>query len=102
MRGNRNVTPENKLRAVKAYLTGQGSSYSIANKYGVTRSALMKWVGKYKNFGDKAFLHTGCNAKYTKNFKKTVVTAYLHGEDHCKSLLLNINFLHRTLYYLGF
>ena len=30
------LSPEEKLSAVKEYLSGKGSTYSVADKYGVT------------------------------------------------------------------
>jgi transposase len=80
MSGNRNVLPEEKLNAVKEYLGGSGSSYTIARKYNVNRKSFCQWVAKYKAFGDSAFIRTGNNATYTIEFKNMVVNAYLNGE----------------------
>lgn len=85
MSGNRNVTPEDKLKAVQEYLTGQGSLNTIAAKYGVTRSPFRKWIAKYKAFGNEAFLRTGNNS-YTTEFKRKVVECYLKGEGSLQEL----------------
>lgn len=85
MSENRNVSPEDKLKAVQEYLDGQGSLTAIAAKYGVTRSPFNKWIAKYKAFGNEAFISTGNNS-YTAEFKRNVVEAYLKGEGSLKEL----------------
>ncbi len=86
MSGNRNVSPENKLKAVQEYLSGQGSILTIATKYGVTSTPFRKWLAKYKAFGDTAFIRTGTNACYSSEFKQTVVQAYLNGQGSLEEL----------------
>ena len=76
----RNISSQVKLQAVKEYLEGKGSSYSIPEKYGVSRSAFKRWVAKYKALGDTAFIRTGYNNPYSNAFKQMVVNAYLYGE----------------------
>ena len=85
MSRNRNVTSENKLKAVQEYLSGQGSLETIAAKYGVATSSFRKWIAKYKAFGDEAFLRTN-NNNYTQAFKRRVVDAYLNGEGSLREL----------------
>ena len=46
---------EEKLSAVKEYLSGKGSTYSIADKYGVTDTSIRRWVDRYKIDGEQAF-----------------------------------------------
>ena len=46
------VEPGLKLSAVKEYLEGNGSLNKIAEKYGVCRSTLQKWLLNYELFGD--------------------------------------------------
>lgn len=87
MSGNRNVTPEDKLKAVREYLTGQGSLRTIATKYGVTTEPFRRWIAKYKAFGNAAFLRT-VNNNYTLEFKRNVVKAYLNGEGSCMELAI--------------
>jgi|GEM_PF-1525955 len=47
MPGNRNITPQEKIKAVKEFLSGNGSEYTIAEKYGVSRSGFRRWVLKF-------------------------------------------------------
>ena len=49
------LSPEEKLWAVKEYLSGEGSTYSIADKYGVTDTSIRRWVDRYKIDGEQAF-----------------------------------------------
>lgn len=77
---SRNVSSQDKLRAVSEYLTGKGSQHSIAKKYDVNKKSLSAWINNYKAFGEEAFIKTGHNQNYSSEFKKTVVQAYLSGE----------------------
>lgn len=86
MSGNRNVSPTNKLEAVKEYLSGNGSLNSLAKKYGVSYKSFCKWVNKYKAFGEDAFVRTGHNQTYSKEFKEKVVLYYLSGEASYEEL----------------
>jgi transposase-like protein len=76
----RNRSPEEKLQAVKEYLSGKGSMEIIAKKYGICRKPFNKWIAKFKSFGDAAFIRTGNNQSYSKEFKQMVINSYLTGE----------------------
>lgn len=85
---SRNVSPQDKLRAVYEYLNGKGSQSSIAKKYDVDRKSFSAWISKYKANGEFAFIRTGRNQCYTAEFKKTVVQFYLSGEGSFEELAL--------------
>lgn len=85
---SRNVSPQDKLRAVGEYLAGKGSQESIAKKYDVTHKSLSAWINKYKAFGELAFIRTGHNQSYSLEFKKAVVQSYLLGEGSYEYLAL--------------
>lgn len=76
----RNVSPQDKLQAVRDYLAGKGSQQSIAKKYAVDHKSLSAWINNYKAIGESAFIRTGHNKNYSSEFKNTVVQAYLSGE----------------------
>lgn len=76
----RNRSPEEKLQAVHEYLSGKGSIEIIAKKYGVSCKPFRKWIAKYKSHGDLAFIKTGRNQSYSKEFKQMVINSYLVGE----------------------
>jgi len=42
-----NISPQEKIKAVKEFLSGNGSEYTIAEKYGVSRSGFRRWVLKF-------------------------------------------------------
>ncbi|MGN6713046.1 IS3 family transposase [Anaerocolumna jejuensis] len=73
----RNRSSEEKLQAVKEYLSGKGSIEVIAEKYSVSSKPFRKWIAKYKSFGDAAFIRTGHNQSYSKEFKQMVINSYL-------------------------
>lgn len=49
---NNQVEAKVKLSAVREYLGGNGSLNKIAEKYGVCRSTLQKWLLNYELFGE--------------------------------------------------
>ena len=51
----RKLLPEEKLRTAKEYPSGKGSTYSIANKYGVTDTSIRRQVDRYKIDEEQAF-----------------------------------------------
>ena len=91
MSGNRNVTPEEKVRAVREYLDGKGGMKAIAEKYGVSYRPFRKWVHKYKSLGENAFFRTGHNASYSAEFKQLVVEEYLSGQGSFDDLAVKYN-----------
>lgn len=64
-RKTRELLPEEKLWAVKEYLSGKGSTYSVADQYGVTDTSIRRWVDRYKMDGEQAFRlwHQPCHRK---------------------------------------
>jgi transposase-like protein len=73
------ISIELKLKAVKEYLDGEGSTYTISSKYGVSQSSFRGWLGKYKSTGSDGF-NLKHNNSYTEEFKSKVVKSYLSGE----------------------
>lgn len=88
MSGNRNISPQAKIEAVLKYLDGKGSYESIAREYGVAYTPFRKWVAKYKAFGNEAFIRSGHNATYSKDFKETVAKAYMNGEGSLEEIAI--------------
>lgn len=84
----RNRSPEEKLQAVKEYLSGKGSIEIIAKKYDVSCKPFRKWIAKYKSFGDAAFIRTGHNQSYSKEFKRMIINSYLVGEGSYPELAI--------------
>ena len=79
---------ELKLSVVQKYLNGEESSPSLAKEIGTTNTIILRWVNKYKSFGENAFNVSYSNAAYTKEFKKQVVLDYLNGEGSYTDLMV--------------
>lgn len=82
---------ELKLSVVQKCLNGEGSSPSLAKEIGTTNTIILRWVNKYKSFGENAFNVSYSNAAYTKEFKKQVVLDYLNGEESYTDLMVKYN-----------
>lgn len=82
---------ELKLSVVQKYLNGEGSSPSLAKEIGTTNTIILRWVNKYKSFGENAFNVSYSNAAYTKEFKKQIVLDYLNGEGSYTDLMVKYN-----------
>lgn len=77
---------EAKLKAVKQYLTGEGSLTSIAKALGAGTESLHQWVHAFKAQGPKALKPHNNNQRYSKDFKLKCVAAYLIGEGSYNQL----------------
>lgn len=80
MRVRNKIPPETKIMAAKEYLKGAAPLREVASKYGVSKSSLHRWVGKYKSAGIFGFKLPPDN-DYTDKFKKKVVKAHLSSGD---------------------
>lgn len=71
---------ELKLEVVKAYINGEGSYISLANKYGVGHKSVDDWVRKYLLHGEEAFIKGKGNQSYSSAFKMTCVEEVISGK----------------------
>ena len=60
---------EEKIRAVQAYLSGEGGFEALGKKYGVSSSCLRQWVAQYKLNGEL----TRPTRNFSGNFKLKVL-----------------------------
>lgn len=81
------IAIELKLKAINEYLRGEGTTYTISSKYGVTRSSFRGWLRKYKSIGSNGF-NLKHNNNYTEEFKLKVVKSYLSGEGSYPELAI--------------
>ncbi len=72
-------SPEEKLKAVNRYLSGEGSQEHIARLYGIDRSSFQAWIRNYKAMGADVFIRFG-NKKYSRDLKLNAVQEYLSGQ----------------------
>lgn len=96
----RKLSPEEKLLAVREYLLGKGSTYSIVDKYGITDTSIRRWVSSYKIWiakynseGDIALLPSHTKKHYSKSFKQEVIHAYFAQEGSYSELCVRYNIL---------
>lgn len=59
---------------------GAGSSYDLANKYGVYPKTVQRWAQQYKEQGIMAFSKGVGNAHYTSDFKLMCIELYTSGQ----------------------
>ena len=76
-------SPEEKIKIVKEYLSGQSSLKEIGSRYGCTNKngypgCFLRWIALYKAHGESAFYRNG-NSCYSKEFKTMVVEEYISG-----------------------
>lgn len=96
------VPYEDKVAAVKEYLSGCGSQKSIAKKYGVARAPFAQWINKYKTFGEEGLKTLSKNTTYSYELKISAIQDYLNGNGHladiCKKYKIHsIENLHRWI-----
>ena len=81
---------EFKLKAVQAYLNGEGSYDYLAKKYNISACSKFKeWVASYKKFGKEGIMRSRKNNKYSFQFKLSVVELYLSSEVSYQELALS-------------
>lgn len=79
---------EEKIIIVKEYLAGGTSYVKLGRKYKVDESSIRKWVDNYQAFGEGVFEMNCTNLKYSAEFKKKVVAAYLNGDGSYKDIAI--------------
>jgi transposase len=82
------LLPEVKIMIVKEYLAGGTSYIKLGRKYKIDESSIRKWVNKYQAFGEEVFEMNCANLKYSAEFKKKVVAAYINKEGSYKDIAI--------------
>jgi transposase-like protein len=72
-------SPEFKIEVAKAYLNGEGSYYSLAEKYGIGHKSVETWAIRFRTQGESGFTNGSGNKRYTSSFKRQCVEAVLFG-----------------------
>lgn len=88
MSKHRKYTPEEKIRIVKEYLSGESSLGAISQRYGYSRcpGSFWTWAAMYREYGEEAFHKPKGNNSYSKEFKTMLVEEYLRGTDSATGL----------------
>ena len=95
MSKRRKYSPEEKIRIVREYLSGQSSLKEIGSRYGYTSrkgfpGCYQRWIALYKEHGESVFYHNG-NSCYSKEFKIKVVEEYIDGTASATELAAKYN-----------
>lgn len=80
-----------KIMLVQKYLAGEGSLETLSEAYGVGYTSLRKWLSIYRAQGTAGFYRNAGNAKYSKEFKLSCVTAALRGEEPIIDIVAKCN-----------
>ena len=73
---------------VKEYLSGKGSTYSIADKYGVTNTSIRRWADRCKIDGEQAFHKKPLASSLSQKEKLRAVHEYLQGALSLRDIAL--------------
>ena len=83
-----NISSELKLKAVLEYKNGFESPYSLAQKYGVGRTSVQRWIMIYDSQGTEGLQERHHNKKWSTEIKLSAVNEYISGNgsmtDICK------------------
>lgn len=90
------VRSEEKVRAVEAYLRGEGSTLSWAKRVGVSRQTFWTWVQVYQAHGAKGLLEKSQNQRYDSETMNAAVQAYLAGEGSQVEICKRFRILSKT------
>ena len=86
-------TKEQKIDAVKRYLSGSCSVTSLAREVGCSESTIQKWIYGYKFHKEEFFNTSKRNRSYSKEFKISAVEYYLsHGSERITAAKFKISF----------
>lgn len=84
-------TPKQKIEACEKYITGYGSTYSIAEELSVSSETFRRWLLKYKNNGKDCFEESNSNNSYSSEFKIKVIKEYLEGKGSSSDIAAKYN-----------
>lgn len=74
------ISAGTKIHAVEQCYAGAGSLNQIAERFGVHRSTLQKWLLNYDLFGEEGVRHRAGNHHYPAIVKQQAVELYLSGQ----------------------
>ena len=74
------ISAETKIQAVEQCYAGAGSLNQIAERFGVHRSTLQKWLLNFDLFGEEGLRHRAGNHHYPAIVKQQAVELYLSGQ----------------------
>ena len=90
-------TSEQKIAAIKEYLSGQGSYAAVAKANGMGETTLVGWVRRYRERGESGFVERSGNRRYSKEFKIMCVEAVISGAGSVNDIVAKYNISAREL-----
>ena len=86
------ITDEEKIKIIEAYIRGEIGFGQIKNRYGVPKSTLRHWIERYRAFGADGLVQRKHNHAYSTETKKCAVEEYLSGKGSYKDICKNTKF----------
>lgn len=77
---------DEKLNAVKQYLSGSLSYAQVGTRYSVKGTTVSRWVHTYKAFGEMGLKEVSRNQSYSKKLKSDAVEEYLAGRGSLENI----------------
>lgn len=90
------ATPEEKIKTIEAYLSGEGSLKSWSSRLGITYESFRSWVRVYQAFGPDGLLSKSKASAYSAETKEAAVEAFLSGRASQAEICREYKILSRT------
>lgn len=89
------VPREVRAQAIQAYLQGEGSIQAIAERMGVRRQTLFKWLARYRRTGEVPFRRRGRASRFSEH-DRWVLLSLLHAQPNATARSLAQSFASTT------
>ena len=89
--GKIKFTPEDKLKIIQAFQSGEVPYSMLKNVYGMAPAEIYRWIKRYEAQGISAFDRGSGNSKYTHEFKIQCVEEYIRGEGSLAQIIAKHN-----------
>ena len=89
--GKIKFTPEDKVKIIQAFQSGDVSYSMLKKVYGMAPDEIYRWIKRYESQGISAFDRGSGNSKYTQEFKVQCVEEYIRGEGSLAQIIAKHN-----------
>ena len=89
--GKIKFTPEDKVKIIQAFQSGEVPYSMLKNVYGMAPEEIYRWIKRYEDHGISAFDRGAGNSKYTHEFKVQCVEEYIRGEGSLAQIVAKHN-----------
>jgi transposase-like protein len=80
------VSVEEKLRAIKSYLSGEKSAAQICSDFSIHNQSFRNWIRKYNMNGENGLVITHKNKIYSEEIKYMAIHDYLDGNGSLENI----------------